>query len=120
MNQHIVTAFFVTLGSSMLLSCSGGVATPPGGDTNSVSSTSGVGSGGATGTGGAGGGSAGAGGTTGTGGAGGGSAGAGGTTGTGGAPSVCADVSGVDYGGCELEIGWGYDGKECKSWSGCS
>jgi len=50
---------------------------------------------------------------------GGGGGGTGGVAGAGGgSPAVCSDVSG-DYGPCEAELGWGFDGASCKLFSGC-
>jgi hypothetical protein len=36
-----------------------------------------------------------------------------------GAGGGCANVGRVDYGDCEMEIGWGFDGERCRSFSGC-
>jgi hypothetical protein len=36
-----------------------------------------------------------------------------------GTPGTCADVSG-DYGPCESEIGWAFNGGECRLFSGCN
>jgi hypothetical protein len=46
------------------------------------------------------------------------SVGGGNAGGGGGSPAVCSDVSG-DYGPCEAELGWGFDGASCKLFSGC-
>jgi len=44
--------------------------------------------------------------------------GTGGDAGSGGGTSTCATVSG-DYGDCEAELGWGFDGIVCRLHSGC-
>lgn len=118
MERRVVVALLGALGVVWVVgSCAGGAEGSSGGQGGeggtSTASTTGattgvapVGAGGGN----SGGGDGGAGGV----------AGAGGATGTGGGSAgACADVSG-DYGLCDAEIGWGFDGAECKLFSGCN
>jgi len=103
--------------------CGADVSSTTGGSTNSgggqsVSTANGTGAApgdAAVGAGGAAAGGAAAGGAA-AGAAGGGGAGDGGQAGS----ASCIDVSGSDYGACEMVLGWGYDGNDCVHYSGCS
>ena len=115
MNAWTSLCLGLVLTMGLAAGCGAEVSSTTGGSTGgggAQSASTANGTGAATGDGGAGAAVVGAG----AGGVGAGGAGSGGQAGS----ASCIDVSGGDYGACEMVLGWGYDGNDCVHYSGCS